>query len=100
MSPTPALSIRDLRKTYGNGVEALKGVSLEVADGDFFALLGPNGAGKSTLIGIVSSLVNASAGEADVFGVSVLRERSRALSLIGLVPPELNFNMIETPVDI
>ncbi len=100
MSQPTALSIRDLRKTYGNGVEALKGVSLEVADGDFFALLGPNGAGKSTLIGIVSSLVNASAGEADVFGVSVLRERSRAMSLIGLVPQELNFNMFEKPVDI
>lgn len=100
MSAAPALSIRELRKTYGNGVQALKGVSLDVAVGDFFALLGPNGAGKSTLIGIVSSLVNASEGEADVFGVSVLRERSRAMSLIGLVPQELNFNMFEKPMDI
>jgi ABC-2 type transport system ATP-binding protein len=100
MSLTPALSIRDLHKTYSNGVQALKGVSLDVAAGDFFALLGPNGAGKSTLIGIVSSLVNASAGEADVFGVSVLRERSRAMSLIGLVPQEINFNMFEKPLDI
>jgi ABC-2 type transport system ATP-binding protein len=100
MSPTPALSIRDLRKTYGNGVEALKAVSLEVAAGDFFALLGPNGAGKSTLIGIVSSLVNATSGEVDVFGVSVLRERSRAMSLIGVVPQEINFNMFEKPIDI
>jgi ABC-2 type transport system ATP-binding protein len=63
-SGSSALSVRDLRKTYGNGVEALKGVSLDVAEGDFFALLGPNGAGKSTLIGIVSSLVNASSGAA------------------------------------
>ncbi len=54
----PALAVRDLRKTYGNGVEALKGVSLDVAEGDFFALLGPNGAGKTTLIGIITSLVN------------------------------------------
>jgi ABC-2 type transport system ATP-binding protein len=58
----PALRVRDLRKTYDNGTQALKGVSLEVAPGDFFALLGPNGAGKSTLIGIISSLVNLSAG--------------------------------------
>ncbi|MFB9067635.1 ABC transporter ATP-binding protein [Pseudofulvimonas gallinarii] len=100
MSLPTALSIRDLRKTYGNGVEALRGVSLDVAAGDFFALLGPNGAGKSTLIGIVSSLVNATAGEVDVFGVSVLRERSRAMSLIGLVPQEINFNMFEKPEDI
>ena len=100
MSPTPALSIRDLSKTYGNGVQALKGVSLEVAAGDFFALLGPNGAGKSTLIGMVSSLVNASGGEADVFGVSVLRERSKAMSLIGVVPQEINFNLFEKPIDI
>jgi len=99
-SPAPALSVRNLRKVYGNGVEALKGVSLDVAAGDFFALLGPNGAGKSTLIGIVSSLVNASDGEAEVFGVSVRRERSRAMSLIGLVPQELNFNTFEKPVEI
>jgi ABC-2 type transport system ATP-binding protein len=99
-SPVPALSVRNLRKVYGNGVEALKGVSLEVAAGDFFALLGPNGAGKSTLIGIVSSLVNASDGEAEVFGVSVRRDRSQAMSLIGLVPQELNFNTFEKPVEI
>ncbi|HYM86781.1 MAG TPA: ATP-binding cassette domain-containing protein, partial [Pseudoxanthomonas sp.] len=59
----PALFVTDLRKTYDTGVQALKGVSLQVAPGDFFALLGPNGAGKSTLIGIVSSLVNKTAGE-------------------------------------
>jgi len=65
----PALQVNDLRKTYGNGVEALKGISLTVQPGDFFALLGPNGAGKSTLIGILSSLVNATGGEAEIFGV-------------------------------
>jgi ABC-2 type transport system ATP-binding protein len=81
-----ALEVQDLRKTYKNGVEALKGVSLQVAEGDFFALLGPNGAGKSTLIGIVSSLVNATAGDALVFGTSVRRQRAEAMSYIGLVP--------------
>ena len=96
----PALSIRDLRKTYDNRVEALKGVSLEVAPGDFFALLGPNGAGKSTLIGIVSSLVNASSGEVRIFGTDLIADRSAAMRLIGLVPQEINFNMFEKPVDI
>ncbi|HET8899571.1 MAG TPA: ABC transporter ATP-binding protein [Rhodanobacteraceae bacterium] len=100
MSDLPALEIRALRKTYDNGVEALKGVSMTVAPGDFFALLGPNGAGKSTLIGIVSSLVNASAGDARVFGVSIHENRSEAMRLIGLVPQELNFNQFETPLDI
>ncbi|MBB5207726.1 ABC transporter ATP-binding protein [Chiayiivirga flava] len=100
MPPIPALQIRDLRKVYDNGVEALKGVSLDVAEGDFFALLGPNGAGKSTLIGIVSSLVNASSGSAHVFGVDIATQRSQAMRLLGLVPQELNFNMFETPRDI
>ena len=100
MCRMPALEITDLRKTYGNGVEALKGVSLSVEEGDFFALLGPNGAGKSTLIGIISSLVNATSGEARVFGTSVQRDRSRAMSCIGLVPQELNFNQFERPLEI
>lgn len=99
-SSAPALSIRDLRKTYDNGVVALKGVSLQVAPGDFFALLGPNGAGKSTLIGIVSSLVNKSAGDVEVFGVNLSKDRSAAMRLLGLVPQELNFNMFEKPLDI
>jgi ABC-2 type transport system ATP-binding protein len=97
---TPALVVDNLRKTYGNGVEALKGVSLTVQPGDFFALLGPNGAGKSTLIGILSSLVSSSAGDARVFGVSVNRQRNEAMKLIGLVPQEINFNQFEKPFDI
>jgi ABC-2 type transport system ATP-binding protein len=97
---TPALHVKDLRKTYGNGVEALKGVSLTVEPGDFFALLGPNGAGKSTLIGILSSLVNATSGDAEVFGVSIHKQRSEAMRLIGLVPQEINFNQFEKPFDI
>jgi ABC-2 type transport system ATP-binding protein len=95
-----ALEVIDLKKTYANGVEALKGISLNVAEGDFFALLGPNGAGKSTLIGIISSLVNSTAGDARVFGVSVKQERSLAMSHIGLVPQELNFNQFERPLEI
>jgi ABC-2 type transport system ATP-binding protein len=99
-SQAPALRVRDLRKTYDNGVQALKGVSLEVQEGDFFALLGPNGAGKSTLIGIVSSLVNLSEGQVEVFGTDLVRERSAAMRLIGLVPQEINFNLFEKPFDI
>ncbi|WP_430536814.1 ABC transporter ATP-binding protein [Dyella ginsengisoli] len=99
-SPVPALVVDNLRKTYGNGVEALKGVSLTVQPGDFFALLGPNGAGKSTLIGILSSLVNSTGGDAQVFGVSVNRQRNEAMKLIGLVPQEINFNQFEKPFDI
>ena len=99
-TPAPALSVTDLRKTYDNGTTALKGVSLQVAPGDFFALLGPNGAGKSTLIGIVSSLVNKSAGEVKVFDVDLSTHRDAAMRLLGLVPQEINFNLFEKPLDI
>lgn len=95
-----ALEVKQLQKTYQNGVVALKGIDLEVQEGDFFALLGPNGAGKSTLIGIISSLVNASQGETKVFGVSVQKDRSKAMAEIGLVPQEVNFNQFERPFDI
>ena len=100
MSPIPALVVDNLRKTYGNGVQALKGISLTVQPGDFFALLGPNGAGKSTLIGILSSLVNSTSGDAQIFGVSVNKQRNEAMKLIGLVPQEINFNQFEKPFDI
>lgn len=96
----PALRVRELRKTYDNGVQALKGVSLDVMPGDFFALLGPNGAGKSTLIGITSSLVNLSAGSVEVFGIDLASRRSEAMRQIGLVPQEINFNLFEQPLDI
>ncbi len=95
-----ALEVNELRKTYKNGLEALKGISLKVEEGDFFALLGHNGAGKSTLIGIISSLVNATSGETRLFGTSVQRERSKAMSFIGLVPQELNFNQFEMPIEV
>ena len=99
-TPTNALSVRDLTKTYKNGVQALKGVDLDVEQGDFFALLGPNGAGKTTLIGIVTSLVNKTAGSATVFGHDIDREIEAAKACIGIVPQEMNFNMFETPFTI
>jgi ABC-2 type transport system ATP-binding protein len=95
-----ALSVRGLTKTYRNGVKALKGVYLDVEQGDFFALLGPNGAGKTTLIGIITSLVNKTAGTASVFGHDLDTELERAKSCIGIVPQELNFNLFETPLTI
>ena len=97
---TYALEISQLKKIYGDGTEALKGVDLKVNAGEIFALLGPNGAGKSTLIGIVSSLVNASSGQVSVFGKDLFTERSQVKSMIGLVPQEFNFNMFEKPFDI
>jgi len=90
-----ALSIQDLRKTYANGVHALSGVNLEVDEGDFFALLGPNGAGKTTAIGIITSLVNKTAGSVKVFGHDAQEEPELAKSLIGVVPQEINFNQFE-----
>jgi ABC-2 type transport system ATP-binding protein len=95
-----ALSVRGLTKTYTNGVQALRGVDLDVEEGDFFALLGPNGAGKTTLIGIVTSLVNKTGGEARVFGHDIDRELEAAKACIGVVPQEINFNMFETPFTI
>jgi ABC-2 type transport system ATP-binding protein len=92
-----ALSAQGLTKTYGNGVQALKGIDLAVEEGDFFALLGPNGAGKTTLIGIVTSLVNKTAGSVSVFGHDIDRDLDRAKSCIGIVPQEINFNMFESP---
>jgi ABC-2 type transport system ATP-binding protein len=95
-----ALDIQDLRKTYPNGVEALKGVTLTVEEGDFFALLGPNGAGKTTLIGIVTSLVNKTGGEALIFDASIETDPSLAKTYIGVVPQEFNFNIFEKVIDI
>ena len=89
----PALVARQLSKTYRNGFEALKGVDLTVEEGDFFALLGPNGAGKSTLIGILTSLVNKSAGSVEVFGHDLDREPEQVKSMLGVVPQEFNFNL-------
>jgi len=91
-----ALDIKGLTKTYKSGTKALQGINLQVKQGDFFALLGPNGAGKSTTIGIVSSLVNKSAGEVNIFEYSLATQMGQAKSCIGLVPQEFNFNQFET----
>lgn len=95
-----ALSFRQLTKTYKNGVQALKGIDLDVDEGDFFALLGPNGAGKTTAIGIVTSLVNKSSGKVEVFGYDIDTQLSKAKSCIGLVPQEINFNQFENATTI
>lgn len=97
---TKALTISGLRKSYANGFEALKGIDLEVEQGDFFALLGPNGAGKSTTLGIVSSLVNMSAGEVRIFGHDIVRDAVNAKKSLGVVPQEFNFNQFEKVGDI
>ncbi|WNW14088.1 ABC transporter ATP-binding protein [Pseudomonas sp. DTU_2021_1001937_2_SI_NGA_ILE_001] len=95
-----ALSIRQLTKTYGNGFQALKGIDLDVAEGDFFALLGPNGAGKSTTIGILSTLVNKTSGTVNIFGHDLDREPAALKRSIGVVPQEFNFNQFEKTFDI
>ena len=92
---TTALSIKNVKKVYDNGFEALKGIDLHIEQGDFFALLGPNGAGKSTIIGIVSSLVNKTSGTVEIYGKDIDRELTLAKSYIGLVPQEFNFNVFE-----
>ena len=95
-----ALRFEKLTKRYPNGVEALKGIDLEVEEGDFFALLGPNGAGKTTAIGIVTSLVNKSSGRIRIFEHDMDRELEAAKACIGVVPQEVNFNQFETVEDI
>lgn len=95
-----ALVIRDLTKTYRNGVTALKGIQLEVQEGDFFALLGPNGAGKSTTIGIVSALINKTSGRISIFGHDLNTELSQAKASLGVVPQEFNFNVFEPVIEI
>jgi ABC-type multidrug transport system ATPase subunit len=90
-----ALSIRNLTKVYGNGIRALKGVDLDVAEGDFFALLGPNGAGKTTAIGIITSLVTKTAGKVHVFGHDIDTDLNAAKASIGVVPQEINLNTFD-----
>ncbi|BCE02560.1 ABC transporter ATP-binding protein [Marinicellulosiphila megalodicopiae] len=95
-----ALEIKDLKKVYGDGFEALKGINFKVKNGDFFALLGANGAGKSTTLGIVSSLVNITSGEVKVFGKDLAKHRDEVKRKVGVVPQEFNFNMFENVIDI
>jgi ABC-2 type transport system ATP-binding protein len=96
----PALAIENLSKTYGNDFQALKGISLRVEQGDFFALLGPNGAGKSTTIGIICSLVDKTGGQVKVHGVDIDIDFPAAKKFLGVVPQEFNFNVFEKTRDI
>lgn len=95
-----ALVVKDVKKVYKNGTEALKGVSLTVPAGDFFALLGPNGAGKTSLIGMTTGLVNKTSGSIEVFGYDIDTQTEMAKAQIGLVGQEVNFNPFEKPIDI
>ena len=95
-----AIDLQNIKKVYKGGVEALKGISLQVKEGDFYALLGPNGAGKSTSIGIIASLVNKTSGSVSVFGFDLDTQLESAKAQIGLVPQEFNFNQFEPPLQI
>ncbi|MCF7981998.1 MAG: ABC transporter ATP-binding protein [Pseudomonadales bacterium] len=97
---TKALVIRDLTKVYAGGVEALKGINLDVEQGDFFGLLGPNGAGKSTTLSIITSLVNKTSGTVEVFGYDIDTHFSQAKKHLGVVPQEFNFSQFEKVFDI
>ena len=97
---TIAISLKDLRKVYANGTESLKGISLDVEQGDFFALLGPNGAGKTTIIGIISTLVNKTAGNVEVFDKRVDTHIYETKLDLGVVPQEINFSQFEKVQDI
>ncbi len=94
------LKIEDLHKTYQGGFEALKGVNIEVAEGDFFGLLGPNGAGKTTIIGIVTSLITKTSGRVEVFGIDIDKDFPAAKRMLGVVPQEFNFSQFEKVIDI
>lgn len=100
MSSIPALELVALKKTYKNGVEALKGINLTVQSGDFYALLGPNGAGKSTTIGIISSLVIKTSGQVKIFGYDLDTDVVNAKRQVGIVPQEFNFNPFEKVIQI
>jgi ABC-2 type transport system ATP-binding protein len=95
-----AVRIKNLKKTYSNGAAALKGIDLSVEDGDFFALLGPNGAGKTTLIGILTGIINATGGKAEIMGYDIEKDAAKARSLLGVVPQEFNFNVFEKALDV
>lgn len=100
MTNIPALSIRGLTKTYPNGVVAVKGIDLSVEQGDFFALLGPNGAGKTTIMGIITALIQKTAGQLSILGYDMDKEPHRVKTCLGLVPQEFNFGMFEKVLDI
>ena len=95
-----ALEIDNLKKIYSGGTEALKGISLKVNEGDFYALLGPNGAGKSSTIGIIGTLVTKSSGNVKIFGIDLDENVAQAKSMLGVVSQEINFSQFEKVLDI
>jgi ABC-2 type transport system ATP-binding protein len=95
-----ALEINNLKKVYKGGTEALKGISLKVNEGDFYALLGPNGAGKSSTIGIIGTLVTKTAGKVKIFGIDIDEDVAIAKSMLGVVSQEINFSQFEKVIDI
>lgn len=95
-----AIEAKDVIKKYSNGVEALKGITLNIPQGDFYALLGPNGAGKTTFIGMLTGLVTKTSGSISIFGKSIDTHPELTKSYIGVVPQEINFNIFERPIDI
>ena len=95
-----ALEIDNLKKIYSGGTEALKGISLKVNEGDFYALLGPNGAGKSSTIGIIGTLVTKSSGNVKIFGIDLDKNVAQAKSMLGVVSQEINFSQFEKVLDI
>jgi len=95
-----AVSIQNLTKTYANGTQALKGIDLEIEEGDFFAMLGANGAGKTTIIGILTGIVVKTSGQVRVFGINIDQDHGAAKRMIGVVPQEFNFNIFEKVQDI
>lgn len=97
---TTALAIQNCVKTYANGTEAVKGISLTVKQGDFFALLGPNGAGKSTLIGMIASLVQPTSGHITIYGENLSSNPWEAKQKLGVMPQEVNFNIFQHAIQI
>jgi ABC-2 type transport system ATP-binding protein len=95
-----ALEISNLKKVYSGGTEALKGISLKVKEGDFYALLGPNGAGKSSTIGIIGTLVTKTEGDVKIFGYDIDKDVAVAKSMLGVVSQEINFSQFEKIIDI
>ena len=95
-----ALEISDLKKVYSGGTEALKGISLNVNEGDFYALLGPNGAGKSSTIGIIGTLVTKTSGSVKIFDFDIDEDAAMAKSILGVVSQEINFSQFEKVIDI
>ena len=95
-----ALEIENLKKVYSGGTEALKGISLNVKEGDFYALLGPNGAGKSSTIGIIGTLVTKTSGSVKIFDVDIDQNVALAKSMLGVVSQEINFSQFEKVIDI